>query len=59
MAAEDETHGAFIRRNPFCRRLPPLNRVLVRPSFVLVHLKQAASEFPRERMWRDKGQSAF
>ena len=27
-AAEDETHGAFIQRNPFCRCLPPLNHVL-------------------------------
>lgn len=28
MAAEDETHGAFIQRNPFCQCLPPLNHVL-------------------------------
>lgn len=28
---------------------------LLTPSFVLVHLKQAASEFPRDSMWCDKG----
>ena len=32
---------------------------LLMPSFVLVHLKQAASEFPRDSMWCDKGESAF